>query len=65
MIAKRAEHGCSFISGKDGKPTAIVVGGYVNAAFTRLDSVEIYNRALDKWESGPTLPDKLSAFQVK
>jgi hypothetical protein len=65
MIAQRAEHGCSFISGKDGKPTAIVVGGYVNAALTRLDSVEIYNRALDKWESGPALPDKLSAFQVK
>lgn len=61
LVFETAEHGCSFISGKDGKPTAIVAGG-INTA--KLNAVQIYNRALDKWESGPPLPQALNGFQV-
>ena len=64
MIAARGEHGCSFIAGRDGKPTAIVAGGHVQPSPSRMDSVEIYNRALNKWESGTSLPQKINAFQV-
>ena len=30
LITSRAEHGCSFITGMDGNPTAIVAGGQVS-----------------------------------
>jgi hypothetical protein len=33
MIGTRAEHGCSFITGKDGQPTTIVVGGNSKVRF--------------------------------
>jgi len=60
----RAEHGCSFIGGRDGKPTAIIVGGYGSLKSTRLQTVEIYNRILKKWESGPSLPRNFFYLQV-
>ena len=63
LTASRAEHGCSFITGMDGNPTAIVAGGRVSSN-TFTSTVEIFNRALNKWESGPALPKPMSLFKV-
>jgi len=65
MISQRAEHGCSFINDQDGIPTAIVVGGYCNTAGIRTKGVEIFNRKLNIWESGPSLPIAMNTYQVK
>jgi hypothetical protein len=59
----RAEHSCSFIKGKDGKPTAIIGGGVSLAV--RQNTVEIYNRDLNKWEAGPPMTKSVNAFQVR
>ena len=64
LILNRAEHGCSFVTGKDGNPTAIVAGGLV-ASGVQTNTVEFYNRATKKWESGPALPKPMSGFQVR
>ena len=61
LLTNRGDHGCSFIAGRDGKPTAIIAGGYFNG---RMKSVEIYDRVLNAWQSGPDLPLYLNAFQV-
>ena len=63
LTTSRAEHGCSFITGMDGNPTAIVAGGQVSSN-TSTSTVEIFNRALNKWESGPALPQTMSLFKV-
>ena len=63
LIKNRTEHGCSFITGKDGSPTAIVAGGLV-APNTETNSVEIYNRELNKWQWGPNLPHRMTGFKV-
>ena len=63
LIKKRAEHGCSFITGTDGSPTAIVAGGLV-APKTETNSVEIYSRELNKWQWGPNLPRRMTGFKV-
>jgi len=60
----RAEHACTFIAGRDGKPTAIIAGGYVFPKPSRLQTVEIYNRISNQWESGPNLPGIFSYLQV-
>ena len=67
LLTPRGEHGCSFIAGEDGKPTAIIAGGKTNVVFSllqRLKTVEIYNRALNIWESGPTMLQHISNFMV-
>lgn len=63
LMMGRAQHGCAFITGKDGVPTAIVAGGLVETN-ARTTSVEIFNRGLNKWESGPALPQPMSGFKV-
>lgn len=63
MISKRYDHGCSFITGKDGNPTAIVAGGKDSTGMI-MKTVEIFNRALNKWESGPDLPAAVYGFTV-
>ena len=60
----RTSHGCSFITGGDGKPTAIIVGG-MNDRKSKLKTVEIYNRTLDRWESLREVPEFMASMQVK
>ena len=64
MITRRAEHGCSFINDRDGNPTAIVAGGHCLATNGLWNAVEIYNRTLNIWESGPLLPVAMHMIQV-
>ena len=59
----RTEHGCSFITGQDGQPTAIIVGGHTTGLI-RQETVEIYNRTLNIWESGTPFPKKFSNMVV-
>ena len=63
LLTARANHGCSFITGPDGSPTAIIAGG--EGARGALNSVEIYDRATGGWELGPNLPFVMKGFQVK
>ena len=69
LLSERIYHGCSFITDLDGQPTAIIAGGSKSVdsttSSTSFDSVEVYNRALGTWESGPKLKEKMHAFQVK
>ena len=68
LLIPRAEHGCSFIVGEDGKPTAIVAGGETDPSTTtgirEQNTVEIYNRGLNIWESGPVMPNRLNGLMV-
>lgn len=59
----RAQHGCSLISGKDGKPTTIIAGG--SDGKKKFKSVEIYNRNLNIWEKVQDLPTDMASMQVK
>lgn len=62
LAIARQRHGCTHF--KEGESDRVIVAGGIGTSSVTLDSVEIYDPALNAWTSGPALPLPVSHLEL-